>query len=111
MNKPEARAREEARGRWRAIASWLAGALSVVGFVGMILAFREKLRTGHGGETYRTGHGYQFNYVGALVLIALVPITMIVGSAIGWWQRRDEREFDRRYPRGRSSDERRPPSS
>jgi hypothetical protein len=77
----------------------------------MVLAFREKIRTGHGGESYRTGHGYQFNYFGAMVLVALVPVVMIVGLAIGWWQRRDEREFDRRYPPAGSSDERRPPHS
>ena len=97
------------RGRGRAIAYWLTGALGILGFVGMVLAFREKIRTGHGGETYRTGQGYQFNYLGAMVLIALVPLVTIVGSAIGWWQRRDEREFDNRYPRVPSSDERRPP--
>ena len=76
----------------------------------MVLAFREKIRTGHGGEIYRTGHGYQVSYLGVMVLVALVPIVMIVGSAIGWWQRRDEREFDRRYPPARSSDGRRPPN-
>jgi hypothetical protein len=109
--KPEAEARATARGRGRAIASWLAGAFSVLGFGGMVMAFREKIRTGHGGEIYRTGHGYQVSYLGAMVLIALVPVVMIVGSAIGWWQRRDEREFDRRYPPTRTSDDRRPPHS
>jgi hypothetical protein len=108
--KPEAEARAVTRGRARAIGSWLAGALSVLGFAGMVMAFREKIRTGHGGETYRTGWGYQLSYLGVMVLVALVPVVMIVGSAIGWWQRRDEREFDRRYPPARSSDERRPPN-
>jgi len=51
----------------------------MVGFVALILVCREKIRTGHGGETYRTGHGYQFNYVGALVLTVLVPAVMLVG--------------------------------
>jgi len=54
LEEPEAGAPEMTRGRGRAIASWLAGALSILGFVGMILAFREKIRTGHGGDTYRT---------------------------------------------------------
>jgi hypothetical protein len=93
------------RGRGRAIAYWLTGALGILGFVGMVLAFREKIRTGHGGETYRTGHGYEVNCLGAMVVVALTPVVLIVGSAIGWWQRRDEREFDRRYPQARSSAE------
>jgi len=71
----------------------------MVGFVALILVCREKIRTGHGGESYRTGHGYQFNHVGALVLIVHVPAVMLVGSAIGWWQRRDERDFERKYSR------------
>ena len=109
LEEPETQARDVTRGPGRAIASWLAGALSILGFVGMVLAFREKIRTGHGGEAYRTGHGYQFNYLGAMVVVALAPVVLIVGSAIGWWQRRDEREFDRRYPQARSSDGRRLP--
>jgi hypothetical protein len=71
------------RSRGRAILSWLSLWLGLLGFVETILAFAEKIRTGHGGETYRTGHGYQFNYVGAIVLVALCPIVMMVGSVIG----------------------------
>ena len=76
---------------------WPLAASSVVGLVGLVLGLIEKVRSGAGGQTYQTGHGYQFSFIGALLLLGVIPPVLVVGAAVRWWQRRDERDFDRRY--------------
>jgi hypothetical protein len=56
------------------------------------------VHAGRGGEIYLAMSGYRLSYSGALVLIIALPAALIAGSLIAHWQRRHERDFDRRFP-------------
>lgn len=73
------------------------GALSLFGLSAFIEQAWRKVASGQGLETYFTGWGVQFNYVGFLVLVAVVPIAVLLGLAIQNWELRHEREFKKRY--------------
>ena len=46
----------------------------------------QKVLTSHGLDYYFTGIGAEFNYIGALITIALALVAVVVGWAINWWQ-------------------------
>src|SRR5256885_2051079 len=83
-------------------AAWIAAIGVALGFVGVLLAAIEKVRSGSGGELYRTAWGYRISYVEVVIFPIVAFGAMLVGSAIGWWQRRNERDFERKYPELRS---------
>jgi len=78
---------------------WLLGVgiLSMLGLVAFIIRAWDTVASGRGLDTYFTGWGVQFNYVGFLVLVAVVPVILTIGYAIRWWELRHERNFKRRY--------------
>ncbi len=80
----------------RVVAS-IAGLLITCGSVAFVLRVLEKVRTGHGLDYYFTGWGVQFNYIGVMILLALVPVTLLAGWGIRWWQLREERDFRKRF--------------
>ena len=71
--------------------------LVFVGFVGLVLLLVEKTTTGHGLDYYMTGWGIRQNYLSALVLIAIVPVVLAVAWGVRYWQKREEKDFLRRY--------------
>ncbi len=71
--------------------------LSVLGFVGFIAFLFEKVMAGEGLEYYFTGFGYQFSYLGALILVCLIPVILGGAFAYQWWSERDERDFIAKY--------------
>ena len=73
-------------------------ALGSVCFITLLAEVVQKVRTGHGLETYLTGEGYEFSYLGALLLIGTIPVVLLIGAVVGWWLNQDERDFNRRYP-------------
>jgi hypothetical protein len=56
-----------------------------------------KVRSGHGLDTFLTGEGVEFNYIGALILLLLIPLSLIVGWGIRYWQLKDERSFKKKF--------------
>ena len=74
-----------------------AGALSLLGLIAFIGQAWRKVASGQGLETYFTGWGVQFNYIGFLVLVAVVPVVLMLGFAVRHWELRHEREFKKRY--------------
>ena len=78
---------------------WLlsVGLFSTLGLLGFILQAWEKVGSGKGLDTYFTGWGVQFNYVGFLVLVALIPLSLLVGYGVRWWELRHERDFTRKF--------------
>ena len=54
------------------------GLLSL-GFIGFVLRVIQKVKSGHGLDYYRTGHGVEMNYIGALIAIGIIPIVLILG--------------------------------
>jgi H+/Cl- antiporter ClcA len=83
---------------WKVLALWGALIGCQLGFVGLMIRLVQKVRAGHGGELYRSFWGYRLSYVGVLVVVVLSFVAVLVGAAIGWWQNRHERDFNRKYP-------------
>ncbi len=79
------------------VALAVGGMLIVLGGMAFVLRVVEKVRTGHGLDYYFTGWGVQVNYIGVLILLILIPVVVLVGWGIRWWQLRDERDFRKRY--------------
>ena len=69
------------------IAYTIGGILVLLGFASFILDAARKVQTGHGLDYYFTGWGVQFNYIGALIAIALTLFALVVGYGIRWWQK------------------------
>ena len=75
--------------------------LSLLGFAGFVVYLFNKVISGEGLNYYFTGFGYKFSYLGALILVCLVPL--IMGSAVvfQWWSEKDERDFIKKYIHGK----------
>lgn|GEM_PF-2906318 len=78
--------------------------VSVIGTLLLLAAFGIwtfgiwiKVRSGHGLDTYLTPEGVEFNYIGALILFLLIPISLGIGLGIRYWQLRDERSFKKKF--------------
>jgi hypothetical protein len=55
------------------------GSALALGFLGFIVRVILKVKSGHGLDYYRTGHGVEMNYIGVLIAIAIIPIVLILG--------------------------------
>jgi nitric oxide reductase large subunit len=75
--------------------------LSLLGFVGLVLFLFVKVISGNGLDYYFTGFGYKFSYLGALILISLIPLIMGGAIAFQWWSEKDERDFINKYIHGK----------
>jgi hypothetical protein len=84
-------------GGWQRWVGVVGYTLIAVGFLGFSIHLWQKISSGHGLDTYFTGFGVQFNYLGAGILFALVPVVLIAGALLNWWLGREERDFKRRY--------------
>lgn len=73
------------------------GSLSTIGLIAFVGHAWKKVASGNGLETYFTGWGVQFNYVGFLVLVGVIPVALLLGYAVRYWESRHEREFMKRY--------------
>jgi len=49
----------------------------LLGFFGFILRIIDKIRSGHGLDYYFTGHGVQMNYIGALIILTVIPLVLL----------------------------------
>ena len=78
--------------------------LGALGFIGFVLLLIKKIKSGEGQETYFTGFGVKFSYLGASILLLVIPVIMLIALVIGWWQKREERDFIKKYSRN-SNDE------
>ena len=75
----------------------IAGVLVVIAGISFVLRVVNKVSSGHGLDYYFTGRGVQFNYIGALILLIVIPVALAVGWVIRWWQLRGERDFRKRF--------------
>jgi hypothetical protein len=67
------------------------------GFVGFVAVLINKVLSGHGLDYYISGMGYEFNYLGVLILVVLIPFIMMAVWFITWYQEKDERDFKQKY--------------
>ena len=89
---------------------WFKLVVSVIGTLLLLAAFAIgtfgiwiKVRSEHGLDTYLTPEGVEFNYIGALILLALIPVSLLGGFEIRHWQLRDERDFKKKLESKSSS--------
>jgi len=59
--------------------------LAFLAFLTFILTVIEKVRSGHGLDTYMTGEGVIFNYIGALVVLVILTVSLLIGLAFRAW--------------------------
>jgi hypothetical protein len=59
------------------------GCFAGLGIIGFIARLYLKVKAGEGLDYYISGAGYKLNYIGALILFALLPIVMVGGWLIG----------------------------
>jgi hypothetical protein len=57
----------------------------------------KKVRSGQGLDTFRTIEGAEFNYIGALILLLLIPVAIVLGWEVRYWRLKDERDFKKRF--------------
>ncbi len=72
-------------------------ALVILAFIGLCGRVIMKVMQGDGLEHYFTGFGYQFNYLGTLIVLALIPLALIVALFIRRYQMRGEKDFKDKY--------------
>jgi hypothetical protein len=98
MNHPVMSKRmEDHSGGWRRWVAVVGGILIALACLGFVARVWTKIRSGHGLDTYFTGYGVQFNYIGVAILLVLLPAVLLLGIVLNWWLGRDERDFKRRY--------------
>lgn len=72
----------------------------VLGFFAFIAFFYRvvvKVMQGDGLEYYFSVLGYQFNYLGALILLVLIPLVLVIALLVRRFQLRHEKDFKDKY--------------
>jgi hypothetical protein len=75
----------------------LLGIASFGGLLAMVLIGVEKVRTGHGLDTYRTAWLVEFNWIGFLVLLAATVVALLAGAYLRYLEWREIRQLQARY--------------
>jgi membrane protein DedA with SNARE-associated domain len=75
--------------------------LAFMAFIGRALI---EVSRGNGGGTYEDVNGFQVHWVSDLTLAAALFVTIVIGLALRWWQKRDSRAIDGRTHRRTKTD-------
>ena len=54
----------------------------LLGSIGLTVKIIDKIRSGHGLDYYFTGHTFQMNYTGTLIILAFIPLVLLFTWAI-----------------------------
>ena len=87
---------------------WIWGAfttLVLLSFIGFITWLILEVQMGAGNSYYISGKGYQLTPIGVLSLLAAFPLVGIVVWYLLYRERSEERDFLKKYERGRRSAE------
>ena len=72
----------------------IGGPLMLLGLVGFAIRVYQKVSSGHGLDTYFTGWGVRMNYIGALIVLILIPLVLVVAWLINKIiERREMQDF------------------
>lgn len=66
------------------VAIVVGGLLSILGLIAFAIRAVQKVQAGHGLDYYFTGWGVQLNYIGVLIVFALIPVALLIGLGIRW---------------------------
>ena len=90
---------EKSPGRRRFILIGLVvfGITSFVALIAIVATGIEKVKTGHGLDTYRTFWLVEFNWVAALVLMGAIVVALISGGYLRYLEWRELRQLQQRY--------------
>lgn len=67
--------------------------------VGVIYRIVNKVLTGHGLDNYTTFEGFEFNYIGALVMIVIIFLVLLIAPLIHYLDPiiKEEKAFKKKY--------------
>ena len=77
--------------RWLVVGAWIAGIASVGGMVAMVFIAIDKIRTGHGLDTFRSHWLVEDNWIGFLVFVVATTVVTVLAPVMVWLLRRKER--------------------
>jgi hypothetical protein len=83
--------------KWMVTAFILSGVASVFGLASIVYTAIQMGRAGRGLETYRTFWLVEFNWIGVLILLALIPLALLVGLFFRLREQREWRSLARKY--------------
>jgi hypothetical protein len=66
------------------------------GLLAMVLTGIERVHSGHGLQTYRTTWLVEFNWIGFLVLLAVLVVALSIGAFLRYLEWREIRQLQRR---------------
>jgi hypothetical protein len=76
---------------------WIAGVASVIGMIAMVLMAIEKVRTGHGLDTYRTFWMVENNWIGLLVFLGAAVVALAIGLLLRLKERHEIQLLQAKY--------------
>jgi hypothetical protein len=80
----------------------LGTALIIIAVISFLLTILFKVSDGQGLDYYISGKGYKLNYLGVLILLAVLPLFGLVAWLLRWYQQRHERDFEEKYTKKRN---------
>ena len=81
----------------------LLGIASFVGLLAMVLTGIEKVHAGHGLDTFRTAWLVEFNWIGFLILLAVMVVALSIAAFLRYLEWREMRQLLSRYQDGKRS--------
>jgi hypothetical protein len=95
--------RTEVNGAARRVSNWMVTAFvlssvaSVFGLASIVYTAIQMVRAGRGLETYRTVWLVEFNWIGLLILLGLIPLALLVGLFFCLREQREWRSLAKKY--------------
>ena len=88
---------------WLCAGIFVAGVAAVAGLSRLVSVAIDKVVSGHGLDTYRTVWLVEFNYIGLLVLFAVIVVALIVAAGTWLYERRQWRSLEKKYGERKSN--------
>ena len=81
------------------IVSFIVSLIVFFAGIGVITRIVNKVLTGHGLDYYLTFEGFQFNYIGALVMIIIMFIVLLIAPLVHYLDPiiKEEKDFKKKY--------------
>ena len=79
--------------------SFIVSLITGVAGIGVISRIVNKVLTGHGLDYYTSMEGFEFNYIGALIVIIVMVLFLLIAPLIHYLDPiiREEKDFKKKY--------------